>query len=273
LLLTPGKARDFVQNNNANHMEKYPARHFEFLMRGSIETGVSLMSDIHSVYNSLKSPKTQAAMGLVNTNDGNQMAAAHRGGEFDYLAGEIPREAANRTEIMGMAVFFGDRPVGYLNGSECQYYNLITGKFKSGIMRFKDVSEKKGTELVLLIKQPGFSRVCVQFQNGKAQISVKIALECLTESFNGSENLGDPKQTAQIEAVISEEISREMTEMAKKVQKEMKSDIFGFGDHARARFFTMKAWEQYDWQTAFEEGQIQISADVNISPANKQRVL
>jgi spore germination protein KC len=273
LLLTPGKAGDFIKSNNANQMEKYPARYFEFLMRGNIETGMSLVSDIHSVYNSLKSSKTQAAMGLVNVNDGRQMDSVDGdAGDFDYFAGKIPREAANQTEIMGMAVFFDDRPVGYLNGGECQYFNLTTGAFKSGMMRFENISKKKEAELVLLVKQPGLPAVRVQLRNGKAYISVKIRLKCLAESFNGPENLGDPQQTAQIEAAVSEKISREMTKMARKVQKEMRSDIFGFCNHARTHFFTLKAWEDYDWQTAFEEGQIEISADVSISLANKQRM-
>jgi spore germination protein KC len=274
LLLTPGNAGDFIKSNNANHMEKYPARHFEFLMKGNMKTGMSLISDIHSVYNRLKSSKAQAAMGLVNVNDGRQIASVNRdAGDFNYFAGKIPREAANQTETMGMAVFFEDKPVGYLNGGECQYFNLITGAFKSGIMRFENISKKKEAELVLLAKPSGFPTVRVQFQDGKAYISVKIRLKCLAESFDGPENLGDPKETAQIEAVISEKISREMTKMARKVQKEMRSDIFGFCDYARAHFFTLKAWEDHDWQTAFEEGQIQISAAVSIGPANKLRML
>jgi Ger(x)C family germination protein len=271
LMMTPGKARDFIQSNEGS-AEKYPSRHFEFVMDGDTESGAILNSDIHSFYTSLKSPQIQAAMGLVGINEGNWLNSVPNGLEdYDYIAGNIPREGNNKTEIMGMAVFLGDRPVGYLNGSECRCYNILTGKFQSGVMNFSNVSEKPEAELVLMVEKKGPPTVHVRLADGKAYISARIRLKCWVESFDGPENIRDLAHVSRLEERVAGEISREMTHMAQKVQKDMKSDAFGFGDYARANFWTLQEWEDYDWQKAFEEGEIHIDVQIEINPGNKER--
>jgi spore germination protein KC len=273
LLMTLGKARDFIKSNESN-VERYPSRHFEFVMDGNTESGMILISDIHSFYTALKSPQAQAAVGLVGVNEGNKLDSGQSGLEdFDYIAGNIPREGRNQTEIMGMAVFLGDRPVGYLSGGECRCYNMITGRFHSGVMSFTNVSENPDAELVLTVEKSGPPSVRVRLEDGKADISVNVRLRCWVESFNGPESFRDPEQTAQIEEKVGGEISREMTNLVQKVQKEMKSDAFGFCDYARANFWTLREWEDYDWQKAFESGQIRINVQTEINPGDKERAL
>jgi spore germination protein KC len=271
LLMTRGKAGDFIKNSESN-LEKYPSRHFEFVMDGNTESGAILVSDIHSFYTALKSPHIQAAVGLVGVNDGDKLNSVQEGrGDYDYAAGDIPREGSNKTEIMGMAVFSGDRPAGYLDGGECRQYNILTGKFQSGVMSFTGVSEEPEAELVLMAEKNGLPRVRVQLSEGKADISVSVRLKCWTESFDGPENIRDWEQNSRLEEKVAVEISREMTNLVQKVQKEMKSDVFGFCDYARARFWTVREWEGYDWQKAFENGQIRIDVQVEIDPGNKER--
>jgi hypothetical protein len=122
-----------------------------------------------------------------------------------------------------------------------------------------------------MVRKNGAPKVRVQLADGKVNISVRIQLKCWVEFFNGPENMRDLEETARIEEKVADEISREMTSLVQKVQKEMKSDVFGFCDYARANFWTLREWEDYDWQKAFEDGQIQISVQVEINPESKSR--
>jgi spore germination protein KC len=55
-----------------------------------------------------------------------------------------------------------------------------------------------------------------------------------------------------------------MNHTIKKTQKELKADIFGFGEHMAGNFFTIEDWEAFDWLSRYPDAKVNVSLNLKI---------
>ena len=144
-MVVKGKAGDFIEKNKGLIFEKYPSRQIDIFMTSSDVTGFIYKSDIHSFYQGLKLPGQQAVTALVGVQkekeDEDPKLEQKKPRSYEekvkeevaYLPGEIPRKGGNKIELIGLAVFKDDKLVGFLNGEETRYFQMLTGDFKKSI--------------------------------------------------------------------------------------------------------------------------------------------
>ncbi|MDD2402106.1 MAG: Ger(x)C family spore germination protein [Clostridia bacterium] len=146
LTVVRGEASEFLEHNKELIFEKYTSRYIDLLMNASKFTGFVPESNIHKFYQGLKSPGLQpitALMAVKNKEDdkitkgqdiGNEKKAEE---EMAYLPGDIPRKGGAKIEIIGQVVFRDDKLVGFLNGKETRYYQMLTGDFQKEYLLFQ----------------------------------------------------------------------------------------------------------------------------------------
>ncbi|MBZ4653011.1 MAG: gerBC1 [Peptococcaceae bacterium] len=270
LLVTKGKARDFLEKNQSI-LEKNPSRQFELLLQAKNFTGFMPFATIQQYHSSLKTPGRQPITALVGVNEGKEGKEKEKSfvekieREVAYIPGEIPRQGGNKAEVIGLAVFNGGKLVGYLNGAETRFYQMVTGDFQSAIFTFPD-PQKAGDSFVLVVelKKGRSPAIKATFPQGRPVIEVNLILEGEIFSIQSGINYKRGQKEADLQKFLEDYISQEVRKVIAKTQKEFKSDIFGFGERTRTYFWTWKDWENFDWLERYPQAEIKVNTRVEI---------
>lgn len=174
----------------------------------------------------------------------------------------------NKKEILieGTGVFKGDKLLGYLNGDDTKILLLIKNRIKGGLFIVEEIDETSDTNVTLEIFDNKTKRTPrVEGENITMQIeiatSVSVGENLTNEDFTKEEGLKKLKDVAE------SEIETDVQKLVKKVQKEFKSDIFGFGEEIRAK--KPEVWKEVkdNWDQAFMVVEVDVKADIKIDNA------
>lgn len=246
------------------------------LLKEAQEIGYSSKLELYDLYDCMKSTYHQpiALYGALNKGEnfkekGNKWSTKYNI-PADYYAGEIPRKQGNEIELLGVAVFNGDKMVGRLTGHETRALNIVKGKLKKGIVTVQDPKEP---ELIIpvrikYIKKP---KVKVEFEGSKPIIHIRIDLQGDIYAIQSRINYEDPKLQPLLNKAIEKHIMEVITKTIKKSQ-ELNCDIFKFGHTAVKnikKFKTIEDWEKYDWNKHYKDAEITANVNVDIKRTGK----
>jgi spore germination protein KC len=274
LLVTQGKAHDFIQENVNLIFERYPSRQLDIFMTSTYMTGLIPNADVHKFYEALNSPGRQpiaALVGVENKNkeqEGEQQAQDKKKETksekekveeaMAYVPGEIPREGGNKIEIIGTAVFKDDRLVGFLNGKETRYYQMVTGGFGRGNFTFPDPDPVEGGSNIINLEIMKGRSPEIKVDPDQEKINVRLFLEGEILSIQSGENYEQGTLKKQLEDYVSNHITQEVMRLIRKTQDEYRSDIFGFGEFTRIDLLTWQDWVDYEWLRKYPRYEVSV---------------
>lgn len=270
IMVTRGSSKEFLEKNKPS-LELNTAKQFELLLGETNDVGFMSDTIINDFYSSIKSPGKQPVLtlvGLSQKQDKKEKKPDTRiqmiEKEVAFLPGEIPREGGNEVEVIGLAVFRGDKLAGYLDGSETRYYQMVTGKFHKAIFTFPDPEREETDVIVIEVKSGRKPNTGVMFAQGKPIIDVNIILEGEIRSLQSGINYETGEKLNELKKYLEKIITDEILTLVKKTREEFKSDIFGFGEKTRKYFWTYPAWESYDWLKVYPETLVNVKVDLMI---------
>ncbi|OPA76243.1 spore gernimation protein GerC [Paenibacillus selenitireducens] len=155
-------------------------------------------------------------------------------------------DSSAQLQYTSLAVFRGDKLVGWLNEKESKGYNYIRDKVTStaGV-----IPCPKGGELTLEIIRSK-TKVKGSVIKGKPHIDIEVRSRANVDEVECQIDLTKTKTIAQLESLGDARVKELIDEVIHTVKKEYKADIFGFGDAIRRSNpkFWKKAkgrWDQY----------------------------
>lgn len=176
----------------------------------------------------------------------------------DYTAGEIAIAEEDESELMGMAVFSGDKMIGEMGSVEGLIYNILTNRFKYGYVTFK--SSKTDIPITILLQRTGKTKIDYDRKKEEAKITlfldgefVALPSDYITE-----------KDTYAFEKEIKDAVCEGVYTFIKRLQNEFKSDIVGIGSSAKGEFLTFDEFKDYKWSEKFPEIDIKIKTNFDI---------
>lgn len=273
LLVVKGKASDFIEKNKGLIFEKFPSRQFDTLMSSAGLTGIILDTDIHFFYRGLKSPGRQPTLALAGVQkdreDKDEVAKEKSDEEkvrteMAYLPGEIPRQGGNKICLIGQAVFKNDKLVGFLDGAETRYYQMVTGMFRRSVFSFKEPVQHGEGLITMRIKKEHKPQIRIRMNEQETVIEVKLFLSGEILSIQSGINYEQGILKKDLETEINAVISREIMALIKKTQEEYGSDIFGFGEYSRGHFATWQDWVNYAWLEQYPFCAVEVFVDFDI---------
>lgn len=160
----------------------------------------------------------------------------------------------------GVAVFRKDKLIGWLEEEEGRAFNLVQGKVQSTVDHV--MCPKSGDMSIELTRTKRKIKGIVE--NGKPRVEVRINAEGNIGEVACPLDLTKPETIYDLERITNQTIEREITRVLKKVQKNFKSDIFGFGDAIYREH--PKAWKQLknNWDEEFAQLPVRITVDVKL---------
>jgi spore germination protein KC len=166
----------------------------------------------------------------------------------------------------GAAVFLKDKLVGFLSGEEARGYNWVMGKVKSTIVESQSPDGQGRTTVEIFHAD---SNKKLEITNGTIKAKVKINVTGSLAEEMGSANLRDPAVLALAEASTAQTIKREAKRTITIVQREYRSDIFGFGQIVHRQY--PQEWKniENDWDNTFARTEIEVTVEVKLARMGK----
>lgn len=181
-----------------------------------------------------------------------------------YTAGSIDAYKKNASEVMGMAVFKGDKMIGYMSGVESTLYNMLIGRFESNYTSFYNKNTPK-VPVTILLEQDKKPRKTVDLTGEKPQINVTVFLEGQLIS----ESVAQPIESniKEMESQVEEATQRALEDFLYRTSQEFDSDIIGFGEVVKMKFLTYKTFEDYDWYSRYANSEFNVSVNFRLRRA------
>ncbi|WP_338453144.1 Ger(x)C family spore germination protein [Niallia oryzisoli] len=165
-------------------------------------------------------------------------------------------------QINGLAYFKGDKMVGKTKPRQIGSFMAGIGAEKGGYAAFIKIPEMEQFLLVRAVKRK--TRVKASLKNGKPHILVKVHYDCEIEEVETINPSHIKKEYfPSFEKEFSKIVDKGLEELIDET-KEAKSDIFGFGEHFRAKlpkYWNRQVKTQERWLDIYEN----LSYEVEIS--------
>lgn len=148
-------------------------------------------------------------------------------------------------KLTNIAIFKKDKLIGWLNESESIVYNYIMDNLKSTLVTLS--CEDEGNLGIEIIKTK--AKIKGKVENEKPEIEIKIQVEGNVAEVGCKMDLSKANNIYKLEEQLEKKIKRDMETVVEKVQKDFKSDIFGFGEVIRRA--DPKTWKELknNWDT------------------------
>lgn len=167
-------------------------------------------------------------------------------------------------EVLGMAVFKGDKFVGKLDEKDAKFFMMIRNELKGGILTVESKLDSKETTIALEVLD-NKTKVKPLYQDEKLIMKIDVQTTVRVGEIGGEENFIDKKGRETLSNDTKKMIEASIQDVIAKVQKEYRSDIFGFGSLVKNKM--PKVWKElkYDWDRIFSSLEIEVNVDLQIS--------
>lgn len=208
---------------------------------------VKIIELINSLISEGKNPVLTGVEIPINNNDITSI---------DVLA---KSDGSNKLTLKGLGAFKYDKLVGWLNEDESKGYNYITGMVRSTIEHLEEVNlscEIKDTK----------SKITAHLIDNKLVINVDISVLQNVAEVNSKFDVTTEESKKRINELSEKEITNFCNQVIRKAQKELETDIFGFGEVVHKKY--PKLWLQIkeNWNNEFSH----LTVNVNVNVKTKQ---
>lgn len=238
------------------------------LMEQSKHTGLFPEITYRDVLNSLITPYDQIIAPLAAVNTDNEFKPGEGSGKetsklgVPYYAGQLPRQGDGLVELLGTAVFDGDKLIGELNGDETRVLLMTRDDFRQGNFTIQD-PEEKDKIVTLNIKRQKKPSIKVDVSENNPIVNLHVYLEGEILAIQSAVNYEEKDLKSLLENSLKEQIKMNLEKTIKKCQG-LKSDVFKFGKVAATHFLTIQDFENYKWLDKFKDANVNIQIDFTI---------
>jgi spore germination protein KC len=185
-------------------------------------------------------------------------------GQDPYLP-YLELKGKSAIQLNGLAYFHGDKMVGKTNPLEIGVFMSVRGIGRGGYGAFAEVPGKDESVLVRTVSRN--TRTKVGIKNGKPHVSIKIQYESeIDEKESAAIQLSDSAILKKIEKATSKDAKRSIEKLIATTQK-TKSDIFGFGEHFRAKlpqYWNRNVKTKEKWDEIYQNLTFDVKVDSHI---------
>ena len=260
-----GTTAEKLIRTNKPSIETLPTRWVEGMMSSSGETGYYLRVFLHDFYVRLKagSGSPYATLSGVRTGErypAVEPAAGEKTGE--YLPGEIDARGGNPGQLIGTALFRGDKMVGKLTSEETRMLAILVGEFRRGYITVQDPLQSKSGINVHL--RPGRQpKIDVRLVDGNVVIDIDILLEGEVTSIGSGINYESRNYNQLLEDQISAVIRQDVLKTIRYTQQ-VGSDPANFGKYIRPQFSTYDGFRQFDFDSKYPTAEVNVKVTTQI---------
>ncbi|ATP39660.1 spore gernimation protein GerC [Solibacillus sp. R5-41] len=159
-----------------------------------------------------------------------------------------------------LAVFKGDKLVGWLTEDETVAFSFISNTVKSTVRPISCPKEGKATIEIIRSK----AEVKGNINNGKPEVDVNVKVEGNIGSVECKININDLETIAELEKIYEKRAEEIANDAFESIQKQFNADIFGFGEAIHRS--NPKEWNKMknNWDEEFSNLTMNYNVDLEI---------
>lgn len=181
----------------------------------------------------------------------------------------VPVEVDSQSTYMtvaidGAAVLHKNKLVGWINAEEARGTLWLRDEVRMGVITTNIPDEKKGGRIGLEITKSKTKINPIINDNG-VEMEVKIYAKGRINENSSKLDLTNPENMHFVERKVSESIKKRIELSLEKVQKQLKSDVYGFGTAVYRKY--PKKWNSFykeRWDNEFPKVIVKITCEVSI---------
>lgn len=166
-------------------------------------------------------------------------------------------------KLCGLALFKGDKLVGFLDEEDTKYYCFAIDEVEGGLLVVDVEREGKQGKITLEILNSG-TKLKAKYKDNKISIEIKISVRV---SMNDVQIPGFPtkdKEYNDLMQMASQQLKNNIENVIKKAQV-LDTDVFGFGSLVKRQL--PKVWKEIgkNWNSIFKELEVEVTPEVEIA--------
>ncbi len=255
LVITQGKAVDTLSTSDVDQIASSGEQIYN-LVDLSQDAGAAFPVSTHEFITMLAIAGIEATAPRVITLNSKQQ--------------EEKKQGAQR--ISGIAAFKKDKLVGWLDEKESLGFLWITGK-DPNVYKVSETSAGTDTQDILYYHiDSSKSKIKAQIVNGEPVINIEVKVNAELRKYytNNGSNMLLSKEIDDMEKKLSESVRSDIEAALKRSQRELQSDIFGFG-FAFYRKDT-KLWQtelERNWDDIYPNMEVNVNIDAKVQNTEK----
>ena len=236
-----------------------------------LSTDVGLRMDTGTILEeTIINEKTDSSFDVGNISDAVELL--NKSGSELFVAGISisPKGSGNSNgsgdktfSIRDIAVFKGEKMLGWLNTEEHRGLSWINGNFKGGVMVIP--FENKALSLQIANMK---SKIKPEISNGEMQININLEVASSIIESQGNFDFMNAETIKKIEKTQNEEIKKDITAVLNR-SRELQSDFLGFGSYFNQRYPVLWKEIKNDWYSYFPDIEVNIYVNSTIKNTGK----
>lgn len=167
------------------------------------------------------------------------------------------------TQNVGIAVFRDDMFVGQLSEIDSICHLLVTNNVDSFVLSIP-MHDYPDNLLDINVSSIRSSKVSVNTSSENPKISVTVYCEAKILTIDENSNYENSYDLTNISGQAQKYLKKNIESYLNKTSKEFKTDIAGFSTHSFVNFLTLKDWENYDWNSKYENAEFDVTVKLDV---------
>ena len=179
----------------------------------------------------------------------------------EYVAGKLDIEKQNESEVVGTAVFKGDKMITFLSGIESEILNILDGRFTNGYTSLY-VPESPDNPVTIRMEQREKPKIKIEIENDTPKIKIDLFLEGIFMTVPSDYII--EQNISKFEENTSEYIKDYSLAFLNKTATQFDSDVVGFGKNAKKLFLTNKEFEDFKWNDKYKNAEFECNVEFSV---------
>jgi spore germination protein KC len=166
-------------------------------------------------------------------------------------------------KLCGTAVFKEDKLQGFINGEETKALCFILDEIKGGVIVVKTGFGEDESRISLEILRSS-TKIKPVYVDNKLSIEVDIDISVFLDEHISKENYYDKEGIVKLQKTAGMQLKDEIESFVRKVQSELNSDIFGFGNSVYRDLPVVWKKEKDKWDQTFKDLEVSVNPHIEI---------
>lgn len=176
----------------------------------------------------------------------------------NFFAGQAGVKIKNKSEVLGLAVFKGDKYVGKIGSTQAEIYNILMGYFKENNVTF--YSEKSENPITIKIEEKIKPIYRADVENRHIDIEIILEGELVSASPDHRKN----NTIHETDINVSNMINNAINEFINEMYKELNVDVLGIRGKTKRQFSTIFEYERFAEKFVPSEWEFDVKTDFRL---------
>lgn len=255
--VSQGKSEDYLKNTKPE-VEINPSKYYK-LMYENVSSEYIPKTTNEDIYKSIAGGGRDVAMALAGMkNEEKEKGEVNKSG-YEYGVEKMTAEDSEKSGVMGMGVFSGDKLVWICTSDEAKLYNILDNKFENGYITFYN---EENPLFPITMRAEKNRAVKYKIDKKDDKIIVNINIEMEAEFLGLSQNYYQERELEKYEKEINGYMQTAMKDFLDKMYKSG-CDVVDIKGKIRQKCLTYDEYKAYNAEEKPVE--FNINSDIKIN--------